>query len=432
MNVSTSTANDPTPAESAAHRESLAAFLTFVADTIGVAHHLEGGLLNLEFDHRQHPAWPKPYHVKVAVAGSALHDPPRRAVAGIEGARWLWNLVDIEHGAVLVRPARQPESVHEFSNRLFDAYQVEDGQAQLAGCRLTEVPFLQVTQLSVTNPAQVEHAYYDASGEHVSESTLANLHLADVVPLDVQATSMGRKRIASVIENAALEDDRFIAVTLVVAKRAEGAVQFGIGEQCARTSFDDWTTTLVAPPFRCAATGSETFHLAAIDDGRIVAADAIERCEESGARVLDCERITCAVTGKKVDPRLITTCPQSGDKLLTSETATCAACGQAVSPKVLGGGVCEACRRLPSVDQSNTLVARLIERYPALGRYRKFQAGEAGGLVRVVAIGWWRRLQLTMPTGSDSPTQLAIRQGLVGRWEQVPTSEWSMQLGYSN
>ena len=419
----------PSTSDAPVHRESLAAFLEFAAEAMGLTSAMDGGVLELSFNHREHPEWPKPYQIKVAVAASEVADLPRRVVAPSDGAKWLWKLVDVVRGALMARPVSQPEAVHEFSSRLFDAYQVDEGQTQLSGCRLHEVPFLRITYLAQDNPAEVEHRYVDANGQVVSAATLAELRLADVVPLDLPVAPMTRSQVDSLLQEVDVDVERFVAATIVFAKRAEGAVQFGIGEQCARATFDDWTTTLTAPPYHCAATGIDTFHLAAVDDGRIVAAEAIDICEHSGARVLGCERVACAVTGKQVDPRLAGVCPISGTKLLKSELVACRACRQHVSPTVLSAGVCQACRRLPVARLSDAWVAEIAERFPAIKKYRKFQSGEAGGMIRVMATSVWRRLLFVVPTSGAEPVVVAMRQGLVGGWQRLEKAEWPSVLG---
>ncbi len=326
------------------------------------------------------------------------------------------------------RPASQPESIHEFSSRLFDAYQVDGGQAQLAGCHLSEIPFLRVTHLAEENAAEVEHRFYQTDGEPVPEAMLEALHFAHLSPLAAESSTLSRAQIDTLLEKLDVSAERYLATTIVSAKRAEGAVQFAIGDQCARVTFDDWTITLEAPPFHCAATGIDTFRLAAIDDGRIVAAEAMEICEQSGARVLGCERLTCSVTGKRVDPRLVVVCPASGAPLLASETVACDACQQRVSPQVLTGGVCPSCRRLPAASVGH-LGGGTRQAVSTLAGYGKYQAGEAGGLVRVMAVGLWRRVLVVTPVGEQVPVVVAMREGLVGGWQQVPKVEWPAVLG---
>lgn len=411
------------------HRESLASFVEFAAASLGVRAKREEGIAALEFDHREHLGWPKPYHTRMAVAGEAIAHLPRRVVSPNEGAAWLWTLATHDRGALLARPATQPESVHEFSRRLFDAYEVDNGQMHLAGCHLVEVPFLRVTTLAAEDPSQVEHRLFDAEGEVVADKLIEQLGLAEVRPFEGQNVAITRNEIESLVERLNTDGEGFVAVTVVVAKRAEGAVQFDIGEQCTRVKFDDWTRTLTAPAFHCAASGLDTYHLAALDDGRIVAAEGIVTCEESGARVLACERVTCGVTGKQVDSQLVSRCPVSGIEVLKEQMTECIACQQLVSRPVLVRGVCKACRELPRAKRSDTWVSGLMSEFPALERYHTFHAGELGGLVRVMATGWWRRLLVVTRAGETQPVAVSIREGFAGPWQHVPPSDWRSVLG---
>lgn len=429
MNDLATQSAEATRSDAPPHREPLAAFVQFAAEVLEVSCAEADGVASLSFEHRLHPTWPKPYHARMAVAGEALANPPRKVLPPVEGARWLWHLAEASHGALVARPASQPEAVHEFSSRLFDAYQVDGGQTHLAGCRLVEVPFLRVTTLAEDDPSQVLHRFYTADGTAVDAELLETLGLCEVKPLASQSSPPAASSTKTWLAAVDTADERFLAVTVVVAKRAEGAVQFDIGEQCASIKFDDWTTTVAAPAFRCAGSGSSTYHLAAVDDGRIVAAEAIGKCEESGARVLECELVKCGVTGKRVDRRLAIDCPVSGGPVLKKHSACCSACGQRVSNAVLSGGVCQACRSLRPVRASDTLVAGLIERYPALAEYRKFRGGESGGKRRVLARGLWRRLLILQPAGGEKIEAVGRREGLVGNWEQVPAAEWPAVLG---
>ncbi|WP_425396669.1 hypothetical protein [Aeoliella sp.] len=429
--LQTPTAVESTASDAVVHRESLASFVEFAADVLEVQHTVADGVATLEFEHREHPAWPRPYQTRVAVASEKIDPLPRKVTSPIDGGHWLWNLAALERGALVARPASQPESVHEFSSRLFDAYQVDGGQMHLAGCRLIDVPFLRVTTLASDDASMVEHRYFDHTMKPVSESQLEQLGLVEVSPLASDTSPYSRPQVESLAEPCDTAAERFMALTVIVAKRAEGALQFDIGEQCARVRFGDWTRTIAAPPFRCAASGRDSYHLAAIDDGRIVAAEAIATCEESGASVLECERVKCGVTGKQVDPRLASKCPVSGEHVLKDEMATCHACQQSVSRLAVSGGVCKACRELPAAKPTDTWVAGLTEQFPTLKQYRKFRAGKLGELVRVMAIGWWRRL-LVITAGEGGPVvEVARREGLAGRWEQVPHTEWSQVLGAS-
>jgi hypothetical protein len=426
--LQTRPSNDLANSGTTVHRESLASFVEFAARAMGVRYSLEAGVASMEFDYREYPHWPKPYLLRMAVEADAIVNLPRRVVSPSEGAAWLWNLARHDRGALLARPAAQPESIHEFSRRLFDAYEVDGGQMHLAGCHLVEVPFVRVTMLAADDESQVEHRLFDAEGSLVDEALIEQLGLADVREFEGQNVSITQREVESLVERIGTSAEDFVAVTIVVAKRAEGAVQFDIGEQCTRVAFNDWTRTLTAPAFHCAASGIATYHLAAIDDGRIVAAEGIVTCDESGARVLDCERVTCGVTGKHVDSHLVVRCPVSGIEVLKEQMTECDACQQLVSRPVLSHGVCTACRELPRAKRSDTWVSGLASEFSALGTYRSFRAGELHGLVRVMAKGWWRKLLIVTRVGETEPLAVSIREGFAGPWQHVPPSDWPSVL----
>ncbi len=61
---------------------------------------------------------------------------------------------------------------------------------------------------------------------------------------------------------------------------AAGKLRFTIGNEFVELPFADWASRLKAPTWSCPHSGQPTFHLAATDDGRIVAAEEIATCEK--------------------------------------------------------------------------------------------------------------------------------------------------------
>ena len=420
-------ADKPTAA-GASRREPLGAFVEFAATTLGVSHEREGELLTLSCDHREHPSWPRPYRLQAMLVPDAGQRLPRKVVSATEAVAWLCQRAQLQSGALLARPATQPEAVHEISPRLFEAYQVDGGQTHLAGCRMKEVPFVRVTT-GADESGEVTHRFYTAELEPVEESLVEQLGLDQLVPQGSHPMLVSRVEVQQLAERATASQEGLLAVTVVLAKRAEGAVQFDIDEQCAQVTFSDWTRQLKAPPFHCAASGRDTYHLAALDDGRIVAAEAIGVCEHSDTRLLESDLVVCATTGKRVDPALTSHCKVSDTVSLAEELVNCPTCGESVSRGVMDQGCCAACRELPVVRSGDPLVAGLLEQYPLLKKYGKLRAGERGGVLRLMAHGWWRRLLLAVPAGKNTPTHVAMRQGLAGQWETVPEGEWPQVLG---
>lgn len=410
-----------------AHTESAEAFFACAAEALGIAWTNAGGLLELSFEHREHPTWPKPYRVKFSITGDSIEKPARRQVSTQEGAAWLWKLAQIEQGALIARPAAQPAAVHEFASRLFEAYQVDGGQIQLAGCSLTQTPFIRVSTFD-EGEQSLEHRFFTASGSAVSEDLLEELGLADAVPMGDHPSSYTTEEVSQLLRPFDTNVDRFVAATVIGAKWAEGALQFNIGEQCAQVEFSGWTASLEAPPFHCMASNTDTYHLAAIDDGRIVAVEAIAICEQSGEQVLETEMVTCSVTGKRVGPAQVKSCPVTGKPALEATFAACAACGQPTSPLGLSKNVCRHCTSMQPQPADDQYVAALLERFPALAAYGSFRHDHTHRLRRLEARGWSKRVMVTVCGETDDVLAVATRTRL-SSWQQVPPADWPGVLG---
>lgn len=411
-------------------RESLAQFLEFASETLGIECEAKPGALDLSFDSRDHAGWPKPYRVNVATEAESVAKPARRQLSPRDGARWIWNLAQLQSGALCASPAKQPAAVHEFAQKLFDAYQIDNGQIRLAGCSLTETPFLRLTRL-VDGDLAVEHTYFTQQGEAVKHELLDELGLAELRPLGDHPPACTAAEVSRLLERVNTAGDDFAAATLIGAKRAEGALQFDIGEQCAQINFSGWTASLIAPPFHCAASGIDTYHLAALDDGRIVAAEAIETCSESGERVLGVEMVECSETGKRVGPTQVASCPATGKPVLKSKLVECLACCQPTSPAGLQGGVCSVCRGVEPVKATDPLVAPLLEKFPKLAGYKRLFATVSDGLMRVEGRSWLQRLLVVVRETNHEPVAVATRSRF-SAWRQLPAAEWPSVLGGSS
>lgn len=420
------------PAVAAARREPLETFLRFAAAVLKIDSRREGDVLELTADPEKHPDWPRPHRVEVLLAADQTAR-QKRQLDPAAGVQWMWQRARIAGAMLRGRPAHQPEAVHEFSSRLFAAYQVDGGQVHLAGCHLRDVPFVRLTFLQNDDPTTVAHRYLDAAGEPISESLVSELGLAEVAPLGDHSHLGSRAEAAAVLETmergAERRGEHFDAATLIGAKWVDGTLQFNIDDQAVRLDFSGWTSTLTPPPYHCAASGLDTFHLAAIDDGRIVAAEAVATCEASGRRVLACEMETCSVTGKRVASDLVVRCPITGEPALESEFAECVVCRQTASKQALTDGICRACREWQRVDATDPRVSRVVDRFPALARYRRFRLNEMGGVLRLMAVGAWRRWLIVLAEHDHSPRAVATRPRFSRTWRHLDPSEWPAALG---
>jgi hypothetical protein len=270
-------------------------------------------------------------------------------------------------------PRDQPERVHQIAAILLNAYQVDQGNTHIAGCHFEDVPFLRVTTLAqdADEPA-FTHALYDAGGAPVSETLAGELGLANTKDLDYHPT--GRPPGIDSAANLPVGVAQPAAISAVVwAKRVSGNLQFTIGDASARAPFEGWAGNLKAQPVPCPLTGNPTWHLTALGNGKIAAAEEVAECELTGRVVLRRDLVTCAVTGQRVARDLCQECPTTGEPSLREEFAECDRCGQRVSRASLTAGRCGACRtmrRPPPTDPSLLAILAAHPSLAALGHWR--------------------------------------------------------------
>lgn len=417
-------------AQSPTGRESLESLYAFMAESVKIGHRLDRGILHLEYDAATHPRWPKPHHVAFAVSGEARGQHSRHDVTPLEASLWLWERAHAARTLVMARPATQPEAVHELTERLFTPYEMDGGRVHLAGCQLVDVPFLRISTLAADDPSQVEHRLTTIEGNEVPEELREKLDLANLVPQHgpsaIATEPPLAQAVAQLLQSAAPEG--VVAVTVVVAKRAEGKLQFQFGAKSITIDFDDWAATLEAPPYCCRLTGRSTYHLATTDDGRIAAAEGIASCEVSGKRLLASELVTCIATGKRVDPTLTLKCPVSGEPALASEFATCSLCRQEVSQAVLDATLCRACRHLEKAARDDAAVADLLARAPKLKRFRQIRTASTNEVTIVEGVGLWKHLLVVVGQADGQVRQVATRTPAT-TWTHLPEERWAAELG---
>lgn len=411
-------------------REPLSAFVTFMADSVKIDHRLDQGTLHLEYDPQTHPRWSKPHHISLAVAEPALSRPARQDLSPLACSRWLWERASQAGSLVMARPATQPEAVHELTERLFAHYKLEGGSVHLAGCHLVDVPLLRITTIAADDPQYVEHRLVTLEGEEVPVELREVLGLDQLAPLQGPIAISAEQPLAATADEwlQSLESHGGIGLTVVVAKRAEGKLQFDFGPSSATVDFADWATTLQAPPFGCPLTGLSTYQLSTTDDGRIAAAEGIATCQVSGKRMLATEMVTCSVTGKQLDPDLALKCPVSGTPALASEFATCSLCRQEVSRGVLEATLCRACRSLSKASRDDQAVTEAIGQAPQLARYRRFRSATTDEVTIVEGVGLWKSLLVVVGRSDGKLRQVALRTP-ASPWRHVPPSEWATAVG---
>lgn len=303
--------------------------------------------------------------------------------------------LDHPHSPVHLAPADQPASVHEIVDRLFPAYQIDGGSIHLAGYWLEDRRFLRLGN------AATGFRYFNDSGESVDEGLVARLGMERTAPWTPPPEMPPARLAAAVAASMSLARQMGGSggpdqAALVWCKYAEGKLRVTIGGQSADFSFAGWTAALQAPPLVCPYTGTASYHMAATDDGRIVAADQIAICARSGRRVLAEELVECDATGEQVLPELTRLCPVTARPVLATELVTCSWCLQEVSPRAVEGRLCAACRSMQPIAPGQPPLDRLLAGHPGLKRWSNWKAAEAAEVYVVLANRWWRRLLLVV------------------------------------
>lgn len=327
-------------------------------------------------------------------------------------------------------PRGQPENVPQIAQRLFPAYTIDGGRIHLAGCTLEERLF---ARLRYQQGEAAVGAYVDSDGQELDPGQAEALGLVDLVPLEKPSPQAGPQlaRFLTLVAPALEEHDaalrqkpaggrgKLLSITLVWCKFAEGKLRFTLGEESVDLPFADWARTLQPPPFVCRYTGVHTFHLAGTDDARIVPAECIGRCEETGRRTLESELVTCSVTGKHVLPELAPACPVSGQPVLRRAMVVCEMCGEAVSPAVCKRGRCAACRALRVIDKADPRMARLLGEHAELDRWSNWRMAETATVYILVAAGWLQRLLVVLDKDTLQIARLATSNRLQSGWNVV-------------
>lgn len=351
--------------------------------------------------------------------------------------------------AISCIPRRQPNAVSDLASHLFSAYQVEGGRAHLAGCALEDRPILRLTfrcsvaagelpsaEPIVESDAAIRHVFIGDDGQLCDAELVEQLELNDLLPReerrpliteqDLQAwINAGRQTLAALQQRAG---DPLLAAAVIWCKYATGKVAVVIGNAAIELPFSAWARLLAdgrvkPPPYRNPHTGSESYHLAATDDGRIVAADDIGKCSKTGERVLREELQQCAVTNRWARPEFFADCPVTETRVLKSELQVCRTCQQAVSPAALRSGECAACHSLKRVNKADPRLARLLGERPELDQWRSWRVAETSAYYVLVASGLVNRLLLVVSKETLELIYLARGSRLSSKWTPVPAEQ---------
>ena len=348
-------------------------------------------------------------------------------------------------GAAHAAPSDQPTSVHEIASQLLDAYTVDEGHAHLAGCHLDDVPVVHLLYRSAATgngnaPATLVELFVlfdqdNPQGRALAEDEIESLGLDTLIPASPKVVP---SRIATLVDSArnVAADQAIsnppIATTICWCKYAHGTLQFTIGESKETLSFADWARNLTAPPFQSSQGMSAGFHVAATDEGVIVATEDIAACEVSGRRLLASDLIHCPVTRQRVAEELTAECPVSGERILESALAECEQCRQLVSPRCLEKDRCEACRHLSTVRRGDSRLEALLTRFPRLAQWQWYRLGETSRVTILTAAGLFERVLVVADRETLLPLHVAQGNRLSKSWTAVALEEHARILGSSN
>jgi hypothetical protein len=329
--------------------------------------------------------------------------------------------------------ADQPTSVRQLTERLFPAYTIDGGRVHLAGCHLEDRLFVRLT---FRHGDLVTSLYLGADGRQVPDGLIEALGMRETVPLEKPPRDAVAEiqRLAEIgahltARRPALESSPGVPeVAAIWCKFAQGKLRFSVGESSVDLPFGGWARTVQAPPFVCPYTKQSTFHLGATDDGRIVAADAIEPCDETGRRVLADELIACSITGRRVVRELVGTCPLTEKPILRKAMAVCGMCRQSVSPATIERDRCTACRRLQPVNKADPRMARLLDEHSQLDRWRHWRLSETATVYVLVASGWFKRLLVVADKESLEIKVMATGNRMASRWQVVDPVQYQYVL----
>lgn len=348
--------------------------------------------------------------------------------------KWLLDaLAEIDRLPRLV-PADDPHSVHEFADRLFAAYNVEKGSVHMAGCHLEDRPFLRLSRVEKTAAEpEIVHRYFDEAGNEVEEQLAGELHLADAVQETEQRTGAHCDDWAGAVsaakEQLGVSGPTWRASGLVLVKHARGNLRMTIGGESLDVPFVGWTRTLAAPKAKCPATGVLTFNLASLDDGRIVAAEQVIRCEASGKKILKTESVVCSVTSQRVDAALCRECPVTGKPAQETKFANCPCCGQEVSQIIIGAGGCAGCLARKKVSSDDERLARVLTAAPKLTEQKRYKLSETRSAIIVETGSWRTRLLVVLDKASGKLVHAAKKQRLSRTWTKLNDTERTETLG---
>lgn len=425
MNSSASPTSPVVP--ESVHREPAARFVEWALAELEIPFQSGDGELIIDLPERERASFDGTSRLYLATVAQSTPQQEPLAWDGRFG-NWLREQLAKTTTAVHARPLRQPMAVNDVTATLFAAYTVEGGQVHLAGCQLTDHPFLRLTFAADSEP-EVRHIFVAPDGSSVSDELAPRLGLDELQPIlrhpprlddgALRSLIAAGRRIAakqSTNRDPAAATIEPLAVAVVWVRHAEGRLRFTIGAAAVDHPFSSWASLLKAEPYVGKDSGIAAFELAATDDGRIEPATEIAVCQKSGRRVLRQELVSCGVTGLRVLPEFTEICPVSGLPTLRGEFVVCQRCRQRVSKAVLSEGVCGACRAMAKVSKDDPRLVWILGEHAGLDRWKKWQLAETRGVYIAQASSLLKELLVVIEKESLAVRRVAQRSRLSNSW----------------
>ncbi|MEM6798332.1 MAG: hypothetical protein AAF589_02355 [Planctomycetota bacterium] len=346
---------------------------------------------------------------------------------------WLATRAEGQDKLPCFTPVGEPHAVHEFAHPMLDAYTIDGGNVHIGGCHLEDVPLLRQSSLNPVGAAAptVTHRFFDAKPTPIGAELVRQLHLGEVAPpaepKPQYRYSNWSDAVATAGKAAATPPASHLVASIVLAKRVEGRLEVNIGEATLEIAFAGWTRTLKAPPAICPETGIETYHLAALADGRIVAAEAIGKCEISKERRLKRDLAVCGVTDQTVGEEHTMGCPVLRKPVLKDQFAECPTCGEQVARTTMLKETCLGCNDLPKAPRGDARLAALLEASHEASHYGSWRIAETESVTILLGRRFLRQLLVVVDRTSRKLIRAKTRR-LLGRWKPLPVVDGRLHL----
>jgi len=366
--------------------------------------------------------------------------------------KWLLAQFRGRSDAMHAAPVDQPDSVHDLSENLFNAYELDNGTVQLAGCNLEDRPVLRLTYVEMGGTT-IFHCYVDADGNYLTPDDISSLSLEELKSLpampptaqvsdldariqkaDEQVRGDLNKRDEGLTDLSPESRPEMIVATLIWCKYATGKLAFEFGTATTEIEFSGWTSHLASgaempPPYTCPVTGQQSYEML-LSDNQITVSDALSVCEETGDRVPESDLQKCAVSNKSVRSDQLEECPITESRVLRSLLRECSLCGLKVSPECVRSERCMSCRRLTNVEGDDSRLKETFSKFPSLrSEWKRWSFAENKATIVIVATTMTKQMVVVLDKPELEARRVATAGRLFAKWNVASENEFEELLG---